>query len=166
MNRRLVALIAAGVVLDGVLVAEGWDLFLRDDPSPTAARPVTVGDITQAAAVDTAAKSTAEILSTTWKDYDAQATGAEALMTPTFAAQYKQTSDDIKQEFVAARTVVDMKVAWAGVYRASPEQVEALLFLDQAVTKGNGAPTTTPYRALVTVVKSGTGWLVSDIETR
>jgi Mce-associated membrane protein len=164
--QRVVALAVAGLVLVGVLTAEAGYLWLAGEPQPTADRPVTVSDVTQAAAVDAAANATAEILSTSWQDYDAQATQARGLMTDTFGAQYQQTSDDIKNAFVQAKTKVDMKVAWAGVYRASADSVSALLFLDQTVSKGNGTPTVTPYRALVTVVKSGGGWLVSDIQTR
>jgi Mce-associated membrane protein len=87
-------------------------------------------------------------------------------MTDTFSIQYAQTSDDIKQAFLNKKTKVDMTVVWAGVYRASADQVQALLFLDQVVTRGSSVSTTTPYRALVTVVNTDTGWLVSDIQTR
>jgi len=163
---RVVALLIAVAFLVVALVAEGWYVWGKDDPKPTAERPVTVSDLTQAAAVDAAARSTAEILSTSWQDYDAQAEQAKALMTGTFATNYAQTSDDIKAAFVRAKTTVDMRVVWAGVSRASAEQVQALLFLDQMVTRGNGGPRTTPYRALVTVVNTDRGWLVSDIQTR
>ena len=53
--------------------------------------------------------------------------------------------------------------------QASAEQVQALLFLDQYVEKRvDGEPTTdfAQYRALVTVVHTDQGWLVSDIETQ
>ena len=163
---RLAALITALVLLVALVLAEGWYVVLAGDPKATAERPVTVSDLTQAAAVDTAAKSVAEILTTSYDDYDAQATQAESLMTESFGLKYSQTSDDIKDAFIAAKTKVDVTVAWAGVYRASADQVQALLFLDQVVTKGAGGPTVTPYRALVTVLKTDKGWLVSDIETR
>jgi len=165
-RQRMIALAVAAVLLVGVVLAEGWYLWLRGDESPTAEHPVTVSDVTQAAAVDAASSATAEILSTSYQDYDEQATKAEALMTDTFGAQYDQTSDDIRDAFIGAKTAVDMQVVWAGVYRASAEQVQALLFLDQVVTKGEGSPTVTPYRALVTVVPSDHGWLVADIQTR
>lgn len=163
---RVIALLFAVLFLVVSLVAEGWYVWGDHDPKPTAERPVTVSELTQAAAVDAAARSTAEILSTSWQDYDTQAEQAKALMTDTFATNYAETSDDIKAAFVRARTTVDMRVVWAGVYRASAEQVQALLFLDQMVTRGNGGPRTTPYRALVTVENTDRGWLVSDIQTR
>jgi len=165
-RQRTLALLAAAVLLVALVLGEGWYLWLRGDSQPTAERPVTVSDLVEATAVDTAQKSTAEILSTSYQDYDAQATQAKALMTDTFAAKYGETSDDIKTAFIQAKTSVTFTVAWAGVYRASKDQVQALLFLDQVVTKGGGGPTTTPYRALVTVVPSDHGWLVADIQTR
>jgi Mce-associated membrane protein len=163
---RILALGVTAALLLGLILWEGWYVWLRDDPQPTAERPVTVSDLVEATAVDTAQKSTAEILSTSYQDYDAQATQAKALMTDTFAAKYGETSADIKTAFIEAKTTVTFTVAWAGVYRASKDQVQALLFLDQVVTKGGGGPTTTPYRALVTVVPSDRGWLVADIQTR
>jgi len=165
-RQRLVALSAAAALLLGLVLAEGWYAWLRDVQQPTAERPVTVTDLVEATAVDAAQKSTAEILTTSWKDYDAQASQATSLMTDSFAAEYAQTSADIKAQFISTKTAVTYSVAWAGVYRASADQVQALLFLDQVVTKGNGGPTTTPYRALVTVVSTDRGWLVSDISTR
>lgn len=166
MRNRVVVLAVATVALLGILAAQAWYLWLADEPKPTAERPVTVSDLTQATAVDAARAAAEEILSTSWEDYDAQAEQAKSLMTETYAIEYDETSDDIKDAFVAARTAVDMRVVWAGVYRASAEQVQALLFLDQVVTRGESGLRTTPYRALVTVVNTDRGWLVSAIETR
>jgi len=166
MRNRLIALIAAAVCLVGILGGEAWYLWLSDGPKPTAERPVTVSDLAQATAVDAARASAEEILSTTWEDYDAQVEKAQSLMTETFAIEYGETSGDIRDEFIASKTSVDMKVVWAGVYRASAEQVQALLFLDQVTTRGDSGVRTTPYRVLVTVVSSERGWLVSSIEAR
>jgi len=162
----VVLLAVAVVALLGVLGAEAWYLWLADEPQPTAERPVTVSDLTQATAVDTARTSTEEILSTSWEDYDAQAEQAKSLMTESYAIKYDETSDDIRGAFIAAKTAVEMRVVWAGVYRASADSVQALVFLDQITTRGTSGVRTTPYRALVTVVSTDRGWLVSDIETR
>jgi Mce-associated membrane protein len=163
---RLAALVVAVVVLLTGFGLEVRYVWFAEEPHATEDHPVAMSDVTQATAVDAAANATAEILSTSWEDYDAQATQAEVLMTDTFAIQYAQTSDDIKQAFLSKKTKVDMTVVWAGVYRASADQVQALLFLDQVVSRGSSVPTTTPYRALVTVVNTDKGWLVSDIQTR
>jgi len=44
--------------------------------------------------------------------------------------------------------------------------VQALVFLNQYVSKDGGDTTYTPYRALVTVVHTDRGWLVSGLDTK
>lgn len=163
---RLLALPVAAVLLLAVLAAEGWYLWLRDEPNATAERPVTTSLVTEGAAVDTGAKSVAQILSTTWKEYDEQAEQAQGLMTKSFAKEYGQTSDQIREAFISSKTEVEMTVEWAGVYRAEPDKVQVLVFMNQVVTRAGGTPRVVPFRALVTVVPSGSGWLVSDLTTR
>ena len=52
------------------------------------------------------------------------------------------------------------------VVQATPERVQALLFLDQQVSEDGRAPVRVPYRTLVTMTHTAHGWLVSDIQTR
>lgn len=163
---RLLALPVVLVVLLGVLLGEGWYLWLRDEPHATAERPVTTSEVTEGAAVDAAAKAVAQILTTTWEEYDEQAEQAQGLMTKSFAKEYGQTSDQIREEFISSKTAVEMTVEWAGVYRAEPEKAEVLVFMNQMVTRAGGSPRVVPFRALVTVVPSGSGWLVSHLTTR
>jgi Mce-associated membrane protein len=165
-GRILVALV---VVL--ALVGIGELVYLNRDPSPTvsAARPVVTGELSHRAAVEAAARSTEQILSTSYQDYDEQAAKASEKMTDTFAKEYAETSDGIKDEFIAQKTKLQVKAVAQGVVQASPAQVQALLFLNQYVEKEqDGQPKTAfaQYRALVTVVHTDHGWLVSNIETR
>ncbi|GAB6984939.1 hypothetical protein [Nocardioides pyridinolyticus] len=166
---RTIGLIVAIVLLVGIGVAEVLYLARDDDPTVSSSRPVVVGYATRAEAVRTAAQSTEEILSTSFEDYDEQVERATAKMTDTFAAEYRETSDGIRDRFLDQRTTLQVKAVEQSVVRASPEQVQALLFLDQYVEKReNGRPATdfAQYRALVTVVHTDRGWLVSDIETQ
>jgi Mce-associated membrane protein len=168
-RRTTVALVMAIVALAGVAGAEVF--YLTDDATPTvsAQRPVVTGEITHRAAVEAAARSTEEILSTSYQDYDDQVEQATAKMTDTFAEQYRQTSAGIRDRFIAQKTQLQVKAVAQGVVQASPSQVQALLFLNQYVQKvQNGRPGTdyAQYRALVTVVHTDHGWLVSDIETK
>ena len=90
-------------------------------------------------------------------------------MTDTFAKEYRSTSDGIKDDFIAQKTKLQVKAVAQGVVQASPAQVQALLFLNQYVEKEqDGKPQTAyaQYRALVTVVHTDQGWLVSNIETQ
>jgi len=135
----------------------------------SAARPVVTGELSHRAAVEAAARATEQILSTTYQDYDGQVDKAATKMTGTFAKEYRSTSADIKDQFIAQKTKLQVKAVAQGVVQASPEQVQALLFLNQYVEKvQDGEPKTAyaQYRALVTVVHTDHGWLVSNIETK
>lgn len=168
-RRTTIALLVAVLVL--LLAGAGEVVYLTRDATPTvsAARPVVTGDLTHRAAVEAAARSTEEILSTSYENYDEQVDQATAKMTDAFAAQYRETSAGIRDRFVANKTRLQVKAIAQGVVQASPAQVQALLFLDQYVEKTeNGQPRTDyrQYRALVTVVHTDQGWLVSNIETQ
>lgn len=166
---RTIALVVAIVLLLGVGAVELVLLTRDEQATVSSSRPVVVGDATRAEAVRTAAQSTEEILSTSFENYDEQVEQATAKMTDTFAAEYRETSDGIRDRFLEQRTKLQVKAVGQSVVQASPEQVQALLFLDQYVEKREkGQPATdfAQYRALVTVVRTDQGWLVSDIETK
>lgn len=164
-----IGLIVAIVLLVGIGVAEVVYLARDDHPTVSSSRPVVVGEATRAEAVRTAAQSTEEILSITFEDYDEQVEQATEKMTDTFAAEYRESSEGIRDRFIAQRTTLQVKAVRQSVVQASPEQLQALLFLDQYVEKREkGRPGTgfAQYRALVTVVHTDQGWLVADIETK
>lgn len=168
-RRRTIALVVAIVVLLAVGILE--IVYLTRDATATvsSARPVVTGELNHRAAVDTAAASTVEILSTSYEDYDEQIEQATSKMTDSFAAEYRDTAEGIRDRFVDQQTKLSFEVVGQSVVQASPEQVQALLFLNQYVEKvEDGEPRTdyAQYRALVTVVHTDHGWLVSDIETK
>lgn len=164
--RTTAVLVVALVVLIGVAAVEGWYLWLREDPVVSAERPVVTGEVAHRSAVEAASQAADDIVSTSYKNYDEQVDQAVSKMTDGFAGKYRQTAEDVREEFVDARKEVQVEVVAAGVVRASSTQVEALLFLNQYVTTDGRDTTYTPYRALVTVVDTEQGWLVSDLETR
>jgi Mce-associated membrane protein len=169
VRRTTWILVAVIAVLGAVGIGEL--VYLNRDPSPpvSAARPVVTGELSHRAAVEAAARSTEQILSTTYQDYDGQVAKSSEKMTDTFAKEYQETSAGIKDEFIAQKTKLQVKAVAQGVVRASSAQVQALLFLNQYVEKEqDGKPATSfaQYRALVTVVHTDHGWLVSNIETQ
>ncbi|MBA2952537.1 hypothetical protein GON03_21175 [Nocardioides sp. MAH-18] len=169
-GRRLTwILVAAVIVLALVGIAEV--VYLARDPQPavSAERPVVTGELSHRAAVEAAARATEEILSTTYTDYDKQVDQASSKMTDAFAKEYRETAEGIRDEFIEKRSKLQVKAVAQGVAQASPDQVQALLFLNQYVEKVEGGKPQTAfaqYRALVTVVRTDHGWLVSDIETK
>lgn len=164
--RTRIALVAI-VLLVAVASTESWYLWQRDDQNVGSVdRSFAASPVAIATALDTVATSMKEIVSTSYKNYDEQVDEAAGMMTDDFAEEYRQTAADIKEGLVRARTQVEVKITDQGVVDASPEQVEALVFLTRVVTRNGMGITATPYRALVTVVNTDRGWLVSDIETR
>lgn len=168
-RRTTIALLVAIVVLLGLGIAEL--VYLNRDPDATVStsRPVVVGDATRGEAVETAARSTEEILSTSYQDYDDQLERALDKTTGAFTEEYQNTADGIRDRFVDQRTRLQVKAVGQSVVQASPTQVRALLFLNQYVQKvvdGQEKTDFAQYRALVTVVRTDHGWLVSNIDTR
>jgi Mce-associated membrane protein len=72
----------------------------------------------------------------------------------------------VKQDVLDTKTEVQVRIVAQGVVRANTSQVQALLFLNQYSSKDGGKTTYTPYRALVTMVHTKSGWLVSGLDTQ
>lgn len=159
------SLVVAIVLLCGVAAGESWYLWLRDEPVVSVSRPVVTGQMAHRAAVEAASHDIEQILTTSYKNYGDQVDEATNTMTDAFAAQYRQTADQIEGDFVKAQTEVRSQVVAAAVMRASSAQVEALLFVDQTVTKKGAKTGYSQYRVRMTMVHTDHGWLVSDIQT-
>ncbi len=164
-------LAAAFVVLLVAVPAEFvyWQYFSDSSVSsdaPSDAQPVSVPQSEFRPGVEAAAQSAEVILGSSHESYDEGIEDATALMTEEFATQYVETKEDVREEFIDARTTVEVRMLAQGVVRASPSQVQALLFFNQYVTKKGEQTSFSEYRALVTVVDTADGWLVSDIETQ
>ena len=164
-SRRRAGMTVAAVLLAGVVVAEGWYLARDSDPVPSAERPVVSGEVAHGSAVESAARSTSEILSYGFEDFDAQIDDATTKMTDAFAEEFRDTTADVKDRFVAKRITQEVRIVASSVVSASDQEVRALLFVDLYVAEAGEATSVRPYRALVTVSRSDGRWLVSGIET-
>ncbi len=164
MSRRFV-LLAAVLLLLGALVAELWYVAAPPDPVPTDARPVVLDAVAGNAAVRAAATSTAEILSYGFEDFDRRLEEVSGRMTPEFAEEFSRRAEAGEVAILAERATQEVRVVESSVVRASEDEVQALLFLDRYLAKAGQPTSVRPYRALVTVVRSGGVWLVSDIQT-
>lgn len=166
MSRRTTAaLTAAALTLAAVVGGEVWYVWGTTSPTPTAQRPVVVGDIDARAVVATAATDAARVFSLSWRRYDAHLARATSLMTPDMAARYRTTAGPVRRHVVAGRTRTATRVAASGVVRASPDVVVVLLFLDQRTTSGSGPAAYAARRALVTMAHTDRGWLVDNVQT-
>lgn len=152
---------------------------ISDDDGPTKAaadgalsvpdgRPVVADQIAWLDGVEKAAKAAQEIVAVDYKTYDDEVDKAAELMTSDFERQYRTTAADIEKEFVANKTAVQATVVAQGVRRANRTRLEALIFLNQVVSREReGKPETvvTPYKVLVTMVHTDQGWFVDDLDT-
>jgi Mce-associated membrane protein len=165
-RRTGVVLGSCALVLAAAVGAEAWYLWGTSSPTPSAARPVVIGDISAQSAVDTAATDAAVIFTTPWRRYDAHLTKATSLMTGDMANRYRTSAATVRGSVVASRTSTTTRVAASGVVQATSDEVQALLFLDQRTTSGGGPPSYQARRALVTMVHTDRGWLVANVQTR
>jgi len=178
---RILLVLAAAIAL--ILVAEAaWAIVSEvsedDEPKPARVaegaipvpedRPVLPNELAVQEGVEAAAKAVEKIVNRTFEGYDQEVDEATALMTDDFAEEYRQTTDDVRDEFIRRRTTVQVRVVGQGVVRANDTELQALVFLNQYVIRAQGkdAKTTyTPYRALLTMVNTDAGWLVEDLQT-
>jgi Mce-associated membrane protein len=165
-SRRATSLLVAVIVLlAGLASAEAWYLWGDDDPVVSTQRPIVIGQVNAASAVDVAASSAKEISQWSYETYDEDTEADAALMTEEFASRFRETKADARERVMQQKTAVTAEVAMQGVVRASPEQVVALVYLDQSNTTDGKDSSFSQYMILVTVVRTGSGWLVSRMET-
>jgi Mce-associated membrane protein len=160
----LLSLVAVLALVAGGLFA--WDALRDDDGEKPSKQPVVIGSDDATAGVDAAAKAAETILTRSYQDYDQQLDDATALMTDSFAKEFRKTATDVEEEFVADKTEQQARVIAQGVVHATRTEVQALVFLNLYVSKDAGDTTYTPYRVLVTVLHTDRGWLVSALDTK
>lgn len=179
-TRVLIATLAlvavASVAQFGLLL---WDRLGEDDSDTRVVddtgqltvpegRPVVADELAVLDGVEQAAKAAQEIVAISYQSYGEEVDKAAELMTTQFEEQYRTTATDIQEEFVANKTAVQANVVAQGVVRANLTRLEALIFLNQVVSRErDGEPETvvTPYKVLVTMVHTDQGWLVDDLDT-
>lgn len=152
---RITAVLAAvALVLAVVVGLVGWDLLRMDARA----------DARKAAQV-VAAESVETILSYDHAAYDKGVAAAKSLMTEDFAKKYDDTVATVRPEVLSTESVVKAEVVASSVVSAQPDQVEALLFVNQTTTgKQVEQPRVDLNRVVVTMVRADDGWLVSDID--
>lgn len=132
-------------------------------------RPVVLNQVSVQGGVEAAAAAAQVMFARSWKRYDEGVEDAVALMTEDFGEEFRTTTEDVRAEFVRTKTEVEVRVVAQSVVRANETELEALVFLNQYVFRGQGeegTSTYTPYRALLTMVHTDAGWLVDGVDTK
>ena len=160
----LLSVVAVLALVAGGLFA--WDAFGGEDETKPSKQPVVIGSDDATAGVEAAAKAAQTILTRSYEDYDEQVDAGAALMTDDFAKEFRKTTGDVKEDFVAAKVDQQVRVVAQGVVHATRTEVQALVFLNMYVSQDAGDTTYTPYRVLVTLLHTDRGWLVSALDTK
>lgn len=137
-------------------------------PSVPEGRPVVADELSVQEGVETAAKAAQEIVAVDHQKYDQEVDDAADLMTTQFEEQYRKTAGEIEKDFVANKTAVQATVVGQGVVTANRTRLQALVFLNQVVSRvRDGKPETvvTPFKVLVTMVHTDRGWFVDGLDT-
>jgi Mce-associated membrane protein len=163
-GRRTAVLVALIVLLAGVAAAEGWYLWGGEDPVVSTDRPVVIGQVSVASAVDVAAQSAAQVTAWSYETYDEDVEADAALLTDEFAEEFRATKEASRDKVMSQQLAVTAEVSMQGVVRASAEQVVALVYLDQSATKDGAELELRQYTILVTVLRTDSGWLISKME--
>jgi len=166
-RRTTVALVLAIVLLVAAALLEAAYLWgpLADDPKVSAARPVVTSEAQHRSVVDAAAQAAVTFSGRSYETYDEQVDKATATMTDSFAEEYRQTTDQVREDWIEQQTIVVAELEAQAVITASDKQVEALVFLTQFIERKGAQAAVTPYRLKVTMVETDQGWLVSDVES-
>ena len=164
---RRSAVVVRRAVAAGVLGAEAWYLWSDDEPGrlqPTARWSPARSPARSA--VEAAAQSTAEILSYGYEDFDAQIDEATTKMTDTFAERVPRDRGRGADRSSSRSGPAGGPGGGRSVVQASSETGAGAALPRPVRRRGRRGHHVTPYRALVTMVHTDSGWLVSDIETK
>lgn len=117
------------------------------------------------ASVQSARDASVALLSYRPDTVDQQLGAARDLLTGTFKDAYTRLTHDVvipgaKQKQISAVATVTA----AGSVSASADHAQVLVFIDQTVIVGDGAPTGTTSAVRVTLDKVRDGWLVSGFD--
>jgi Mce-associated membrane protein len=126
---------------------------------------IDAADVARAESVRTARDSTVALLSYRSDTVDKQLAAARELLTGQFRGAYTSLTNDVvipgaKQKRISAATTVPA----AASVSATPNHAVVLVFIDQTVTIGSGAPSDTASSVRVTLDNLGDRWLISGFD--
>jgi Mce-associated membrane protein len=160
--RLLVMLLVLTVVLMGT-TAFAW--YRGEHPSEGKAPDGAITSSTaRDAGMQAAAQLTEKVLSYDWKTFDKDVAAAEAVMAPSFRAEYAKTVGGVKQQTLKNQVKLTASAVASSIVTASQTKVVALVFVNQVTTaKGAGNERVDSSRLLVTLTRDGGEWRVSKL---
>jgi Mce-associated membrane protein len=148
----LAGLVAAALVVAGVLVSKPSDAAVADD--------------TQAAQA-AAERAIVPLLSYDAHHLDQSESAAEPYLTSSYEQQYQKLFAVIRQNAPRTGTVVRARYVASGIVRSGTDRVDVLVFVDQATRNKQHPKVPVVYKNQVTVTmaKVGGQWLVDGLST-
>jgi hypothetical protein len=152
--KMLVVLLVLSIVAAGIAGKLAWDVHRMQ--ASNEAR--TAGQITAADYVE-------RLLSYSYKTFDKDEVAQKKLTTGKFATQYARTMKLVSGSAQSTQTIVKATVVASSVISAEPDEVRALLFVNQTTTgKQVRQPRVDQNRVVVTLTKDGNSWLISNLD--
>ena len=112
-----------------------------------------------------AARLTQKVLSYNWQTLDADTKAAEALLAPSFRAEYAKTMAGVKDQTIKNEVKLSADVAATSIVSATENKVVALLFVNQVTTaKGTANERVEGSRVLVTLTRGDGEWRISKLK--
>jgi Mce-associated membrane protein len=148
----LAGLVAASLVIVGVLMSRPSDAAVQDDTQ---------------AAQSAAERAIVPILSYDARHLDQSAAAAQPYLTTNEKEQYDKLFAVIRQNAPRTGTVVQAKYLASGIVRSGTDRVDVLVFVNQVTRNKQHPQVPVVYKNQVTVTmaKVGGQWLVDDLTT-
>jgi Mce-associated membrane protein len=148
----LAGLVAASLVIVGVLLSKPSDAAVEDDTQ---------------AAQSAAERAIVPLLSYDAQHLDQSAAAAQPYMTTNEKEQYDKLFAVIRQNAPRTGTVVQAKYLASGIVRSGTDRVDVLVFVNQVTRNKQHPKVPVVYKNQVTVTmaKVGGEWLVDDLTT-
>lgn len=122
-------------------------------------------DIARTESMQAAKDSTVRLLSYRADTVEQDLTSAREVLTGDFRDSYTQLINDVVIPGAREKTITAIaSVPAVASVSAAPDHAVAVVFVNQAVTVGNGAPTSTNSSVRVTLDKIGDRWLISQFD--
>jgi Mce-associated membrane protein len=146
-------------VLTAVMVAAAG--YLVSQPSDDAIASAT------SEAQGAAERAVVTILAYDYRTMDEDQKASDALMTPDYRKKFDQLFEVLKDNQPTTKTVVTVdKVVASGIVRSGDDRVQVLVFVNRSRTNAESSqPAEYRDQVVVTMVKSGSDWLVDEMDT-
>ncbi len=115
--------------------------------------------------VSVAEEATERVYSYSWQSLTQDKVAARALLTGDMLAQYDRTMAGVVTSSVRDQTVVQARVVGAGLVTATRSDARVLVFVNQSTAGADlDEPELDLDRVLVTLVRTGGEWKVSELD--